>query len=393
MKILLAEKDKSLREILSMLLKSFKYEVVVCDGANETLTAVKSENPDLILIDRNLSETDGLVISKTIKEDFLTAYIPIIVLFDRKQLRRDLLTIEQGIDDYIVKPPDPIDLQIRIELAVRRATHQFFANALTKLPGNRTIQAVVGKAIESGKQFTFGYVDIDRFKYFNDRYGYIRGDKVIIQTSQIISRSVKSLGNAIDFVGHVGGDDFAFLTTPSKEIRISEYIISEFDRLIPLHYSKEDRLRGFMQARDRQGKISKVPLMSISIALVDNVQTAIATPIELSRIAFDIKHHLKESPGSKFLKNRRMKDDGLQVRPKNEKDAKKYFETGIHAAMKKPIGQLLLDAHLINEAILDEALTKHWDTGQRLGATLIGMGAVDEGRVAAMLKLQEAAQA
>ena len=86
-------------------------------------------------------------------------------------------------------------------------------------------------------------------------------------------------------------------------------------------------------------------------------------------------------------------DDGLQVRPKNEKDAKKYFETGIHAAMKKPIGQLLLDAHLINEAILDEALTKHWDTGQRLGATLIGMGAVDEGRVAAMLKLQEAAQA
>lgn len=391
MKILLAEKDKSLREILNMLLASFKYEVVACDGARETLAAVKSENPDLILIDRDLSESDGLAISKMIKEDFLTAYIPIIVLFDRKQLRRDLLTIEQGIDDYIIKPADPIDLQIRIELAVRRATHQFFANALTKLPGNRTIQAKIEKTIESGKHFTFGYVDIDHFKYFNDRYGYIKGNQVIIQTSQIISRSVKLLGNTSDFVGHVGGDDFVFLTTPDKEIPISEYIIKEFDRLIPLHYSKEDRVRGGMQAQDRQGTIRTVPLMSISIALVDNVHAAIATPIELSRIAFEIKHHLKRAPGSKFLKNRRVRDGGLHLRPKSAMNAKRHIEARAPAEIKKPIGQLLLEARLINEEILDEALARHWDTGQRLGATLIGMGVVDEGRVAAMLKLQEAA--
>lgn len=389
MKILLAEKDKSVREILTMLLKSFKYEVVVCEGAEDTLTAVKSEKPDLILIDRNLSDRDGLDISKKIKEDFVTAYIPIILLFDRRQLRRDLLTIEQGVDDYIIKPPDPIDLQIRIELAVRRATHQFFANALTKLPGNRTIEVMTKRAIESEKKFCFGYVDIDRFKYFNDRYGHVKGDKVLIQTSQIISRSVKSFGNPTDFVGHVGGDDFVFVTTPPKDTLISQHIIKEFDRLILLHYSKDDRLKGFIQTRNRQGKLSKMQLMSISIALVDNIYATIETPIELSRIAFDIKRHLKTLPGSNFLKNRRVRDKGLQVRPKKENKARKQTKITAQAKIKKPIGQLLLEADLISETVLDEALVKHWDTGQRLGSTLIGMGAVEENCVLEMLKLQE----
>lgn len=389
MKILLAEKDKSVSEILTMLLKSFKYDVVVCEGAQDTLTAVKSENPDLILIDRNLSERDGLDISRKIKEDFLTAYIPIIVLFDRRQLRRDLLTIEQGVDDYIIKPPDPIDLQIRIELAVRRATHQFFANALTKLPGNRTIEVMTKRAMESGKKFSFGYVDIDRFKYFNDRYGHVKGDKVLIQTSQIISRSVKSFGNPTDFVGHVGGDDFVFITTPAKDTSISEHIIKEFDRLILLHYSKDDRLKGFIQTRNRQGKLSTMQLMSISIALVDNVYAKIVTPIELSRIAFGIKHHLKTLPESNFLKNRRVRDNGLSVRPKRKDKAKKQIKTTAQSKLKKPIGQLLLEADLISESVLDEALVKHWNTGQQLGSTLIGMGAVEENRVLEMLKLQE----
>lgn len=388
MKILLAGKDKSVRNILSMLQKSFKYDMVVREGTEDTLAAVKSENPDLILIDRNLSDRDGLDISKKIKEDFLTAYIPIIVLFNRWQLPQDLLSKEQGIDDYIIKPLDPIDLQIRIELAVRRATHQFFDNALTKLPGNRTIEIMTRRAIKSGKKFSLGYVDIDRFKYFNDCYGYVKGDRVLIQTSQIISHSVKSFGNPTDFVGHVGGDDFVFITTPTKNTPISEHIIKEFDRLILFHCPKDDRLKGFMKTWDRQGKLSKIPFLSISIALVDNVYAKIGTSIELSMIAFDIKHHLKKLPGSNFLKNRRVKDNGLLVRAKKEAKGKKQTKITAQTKIKKPIGQLLLEANLISESILDDALVKHWVTGQRLGMTLIGMGAVEEKRIFKMLKFQ-----
>jgi diguanylate cyclase (GGDEF)-like protein len=389
MKILLAEKGGNFGKVLQILLKSYKHDLVTSKGANDTLAAIRETSPDLILIDRDLQDKDGLEMSKMIKADFLTAYIPIIVLIDRKQVRRDLLEIEQGIDDYIIKPPDPIDLQIRIEMAVRRATHQFFANALTRLPGNRTIEIVLKKVVQSNKEFSFGYIDIDRFKYFNDCYGYLKGDVVIIQTSQIISRTIKMLGNKDDFVGHVGGDDFVFVTTPDKEEAIVLEIIKEFDRLSPYHYSKKDRLSGHIETRDRQGKISKIPLMSISIALINNKDIKINSLVQLSEIASEIKGHLKTISGSKFLRNRRVEEKEKWIRTKQANDIKRKIERLERNNSKKPLGQLLLEADLINKELLDEALIKHWRTGQNLGQTLIGMGLVKKDDISNMLKLQE----
>lgn len=388
MKILLVEKNKSLEEILHMLLRSFKYEVVIARTASDALSMIKITSPDLIIVDNDLVDMNGLEISKNIKQDFLTAYIPIILLIDRKQVRRDLLEIEQGIDDYLIKPPDPIDLQIRIEMAVRRATHQFFANGLTKLPGNRTIEIVLKKIIQSNQIFSFGYTDIDRFKYFNDLYGYLKGDFVIIQISQIISRAIKKFGNQTDFVGHVGGDDFVFITTPDKEDTIAQEIIREFDRLIPYHYSTEDRLHRFIQIRDRQNKLTKIPLMSVSIALVNNTNIQINSLIELSEIAFEIKSHLKTIDGSKYLKNRRGEDKGKKIREEESDNIDKGIKKAKKIDSKKPIGQLLLDEGLIKREQLDEALINHWRTGQSLGQTLIGMGLVREDDILRMLNLQ-----
>ena len=62
MKILLVEKEGSFGDVLFMLLKSFKYEVVASKGANDALTAIKETSPDLILIDRDLQDKDGLEI-------------------------------------------------------------------------------------------------------------------------------------------------------------------------------------------------------------------------------------------------------------------------------------------------------------------------------------------
>ena len=373
-----------------MLLKSFKYEVVISSNADDTLSAIKESLPDLILIDKDLQGKDGLEIPKVVKEDFLTSYIPIIVLIDRRQVRRDLLEIEQGVDDYIIKPPDPIDLQIRIEMAVRRATHQFFANGLTRLPGNRTIEIILNKIIKSNKIFSFGYLDIDRFKYFNDRYGYLKGDVVIIQTSQIISRTIKKFGNKSDFVGHIGGDDFVFITTPDKEEAIALEIIKEFDRLIKYHYSKEDRSEGSIEMEDRQGKMSKIPLMSISIALVNNENTHINNLVDLSEISSEIKGYLKSvSGGSKFLINRRVEDRGKNIRTKQTNKIRRKIESIRRANnLKKPLGQLLLEANLINEEALEEALVKHYRTGQFLGQTIVGMGLVEENEISKILKFQ-----
>ncbi|MFH1269462.1 MAG: diguanylate cyclase [Candidatus Omnitrophota bacterium] len=313
-KIVLVVPDLKLREILLYLLKAWEYRVILLEEGQDVIESLKKENPHLIIIDAATNGKKGLSICREIKDDFLTSYIPTIVLIDKRQLRRDLLSIEQGVDDYLIKPPDPIDLEIRIVLALRSAAHHFNANALTRLPGNKLIRRELVEKLDSGHPFSFHYLDIDNFKSYNDKYGYLRGDEVILETSRIISKNVKAAGNSQDFVGHIGGDDFVLITTPDKSEPIAKEIIGEFDAMAPKRYSEEDLKSGFIRSSDRSGKITDIPLMSLSVAIVNNTIGQAMNLFELMDTTAELKKYLKGLPGSNFMVNRRVLDNGIKKR-------------------------------------------------------------------------------
>lgn len=313
-KVLLAVPDQRLRDILLYLLRAWEYAVVTLQEGEDAVECAKKEEPSLVLIDAAFENRQGLKICRLLKDDFLTAYIPTIVLIDKRQLRRDLLSIEQGVDDFLLKPPDPIDLEIRIVLALRSAAHHFNANALTKLPGNRLIEKELVQRVEAKEAFSFHYIDIDNFKSYNDKYGHLRGDTVLIETAEIVSRSVKKNGNHDDFVGHVGGDDFVVITRPERAERVARQTIEEFDARVPDFYAPEDRSAGFIVARDRSGRVTNIPLMSLSIAIVNSTPQQNNTLLEITDVAAELKKYLKGLKGSNYMVNRRAMDKGITGR-------------------------------------------------------------------------------
>src|SRR3990167_3553751 len=186
-KIFLAEGEEVIAELLPQILKPIGFDVILaCDG-HVAFEKIKQEQPHLIILDGNLKGIDGFTLCKMLKSDFLTSYIPIILLLDKRQIRKEILEVKEGVDDYILKPPDPIDLQVRIEMALRRTDHQVHASSLTRLPGNKAIESAARARITEEKPFSFMYLDIDHFKSFNDIYGYLRGDGVIMQTTRILT--------------------------------------------------------------------------------------------------------------------------------------------------------------------------------------------------------------
>lgn len=379
-KVLLVIEDQGLEKILTYLLKAWSYDVIICNEGNQALNVASQKYPDLIIMDAHLMHADGLKICKILKHDFITSYIPIIILIEKKQLRRNLLDIEQGVDDFLVKPPDPIDLEIRIALSMRSAAHQFHANALTKLPGNKSIEKRIKSRLEANEIFSFAYIDINNFKSFNDKYGYINGDRIILQTAKILTSAVKKYGQQGDFVGHIGGDDFVYITSPENEEMIAKECLHEFDRLIPLHYTPEDRKTGHIHAKDRSGHPRNIPLMGLSIAIVNNVNFRIHSIYQLIEVAFEIKNFLKKHPASNYLVNRRVSDTGMDRRSLLQEQYSLELKKHQHPHVKthKPLGQMLLETHLLNETQLNESLVHHWTTGQRLGEAAVSMGFVEE---------------
>ena len=179
------------------------------------------------------------------------------------------------------------------------------ASPLTRLPGGIAIENMLNRRLKSGQPVAFCLLDMDNFKAFNDHYGYALGSEVIKETALIIENAVKKKGSPDDFIGHVGGDDFVVITTPEYMREISSEVISEFDRRIPLFYNQEDREKGYIPGRSRQGEELRFPLMTISIAIVTNIDRRLSSPLEVSEIAAELKKYAKTIAASIYVVDQR----------------------------------------------------------------------------------------
>ena len=379
-KILIISSDGKLKEVLKFCFDGWGYEVFLEDAGLEDLTPIKKISPDVVVADVYSASKERLRICRTLKDDFITAFIPIVALIDKRQLRDQLLEIKQGIDDYLIKPPDPLDLRVRIEMAIKRSQYSFYSSPLTGLPSGRIIEETLKSKIETRESFAFGYIDIDNFKYFNDVYGYLKGDRVIMQTAYMLYTAIKESGNKNDFIGHIGGDDFVFITSVDKHRAVSEKFISFFDRLMPFHYSDTDRSNGYIAARDRTRKIKNIPLMSVSLALViKDGLSDIKNTIEINEKVFEIKRYLKTVAGSKFMSDRRNRKENLSgpsIHKSGDRSKDSY----------KPLGQVLMSKGELSQSQLDEGLLAHWKRGIVLGEVLKELGFITEDNLREALK-------
>lgn len=182
-----------------------------------------------------------------------------------------------------------------------------FANPLTGLPGNRQIEEELINRLNSDQPFSIIYSDLDHFKSFNDCYGFERGDLVIQLAADIMKEVTAGLGKEDDMVGHIGGDDYIIITRPDVAEAICGAIITSFEARVPELYDPEDRERGYIDTRDRQDRPIRLPLMSISLAIINAQPQQYQSTEELARVAADLKKYAKSQKGSIYVIERRNK--------------------------------------------------------------------------------------
>lgn len=303
-KILIVDDDPDILDVLTLTLAE-SYDVIAALNGQEGLQAVKMNAPNLIITDYKMPIMDGRQFCQTLKKDILLQHIPVIMLTGKGEVKDKVGGIDAGADDYIVKPFEPQELLARIKMILRRTERSLDANPLTHLPGNVSIMDEIQYRIDNKKFFAVGYADLDKFKTYNDKYGFERGDDVIRQTARILIQVANAKAPENGFVGHIGGDDFVFICDDEKADSISQKIIEEFDTLSPGFYNEEDRKNGFITARDRQNKEIKIGFLSISIGIVSNATQKITHLAQIGEIGAELKKYAKSIEGSIFVRDKR----------------------------------------------------------------------------------------
>mgnify|MGYP000489320458 CR=1 FL=1 len=304
-RILVVDDDPDIRDVLKLTLAEENYTILEAEDGEEALKIINSRPLDLVILDYKIPKLDGRQVLRRVKDDLLLRHLPIIMLTGKGELEDKVGGLDAGADDYITKPFEPKELLARIRMTLRRTERDLGANPLTRLPGNVSILNELSSRLEKNSLFAVAYLDLDKFKSYNDKYGFEFGDEVIRETARILIKTIHEQGNPDDFIGHIGGDDFVVITTPEKVDNICEQIIEQFKQVSPSFYNEEDRKRGYIIARDRKGNEEKVSLLSVSIGVVTNESRKISHVAEIGEIGAELKGYAKSLEGNNYVKDKR----------------------------------------------------------------------------------------
>ncbi len=303
--ILIVDDDPDLRDIVRSILEPAGFAVTEASDGGQALLEVRARPPALIILDYMMPRVTGPEVCDQLKQDAVLQHVPIIMLTGKSEVQDKVFCLNAGADDYLVKPFEPQELLARVHMVLRRAAIDLDANPLTKLPGNISIQREMERRIATGEPFAVCYLDLNRFKAFNDHYGFKRGDDAIQRTASVILQTSKQHGSARDFVGHIGGDDFIVVTSVERAEGVCEAILRAFDAMAPQLYDPDDRARGYLAHVDRKGEPVKVPLLSVAIALVSTATTPLTHPGQIAALGAELKAHAKQFERSIYVKERR----------------------------------------------------------------------------------------
>jgi diguanylate cyclase (GGDEF)-like protein len=308
-RILIAEDESSLREVLRLVLEREGFLVTEAENGVEALRLAHAEVPDLVLLDVMMPDLDGFEVCRQLRAAFATRNIPIVMLTARTELSDKVRGLEGGANDYVTKPWENRELVLRVRNVLDWSAQQRAASPLTGLPGNHSINDEIRRRLGDHQPFSLLQIDVDHFKAFNDYYGYARGDQAIQMLARILSESALQKGGPDAFIGHIGGDDFVVLCEPDAAETLGEVILDAFNKASQELYDAEDRERGFVEVLNRRHVVERFPLMSLTIALVSTDCIPVSHLAELIDIAQELKAHGKGIPGSVLVGERRRRND------------------------------------------------------------------------------------
>jgi len=308
--IVYADDHREMRDMVRALLGSSGHEVDSVPDGRAALAAMQAREPDLLILDIMMPGMNGLDACRVVKSNPFTARVPVLMLTAEGQIESKVEGFEAGADDYLAKPFDPRELRARVTALLRLVRREADRNPTSGLPGGRAIEEEILRRIERDDTFAVCYLDIDHFKPFADTFGFAAADAVIKGTGSAILDAVAAgtnepeiPGEALDFVGHVGGDDFLVVTRTTRAELVVRNSTERFREVIARVVGYEALERGAFAGVDRDGVIRCFPIAQMSAAVVAVRPEHWVSIGHLGALAADAKRRAKREGAGTVLVN------------------------------------------------------------------------------------------
>lgn len=257
--ILVVDDSKANLTLAKQALEDY-YQVCLVPSGNMAIRFLEKRIPNLILLDINMPEMDGLETLRQIRLMEECNDIPVIFLTSRTDPETEVSCLRLGASDFIGKPFVPEVMRSRIartleleeyrrkaEKRAKRFENIALTDGLTGLWNRSYLTTKIHEVLGRGSNAVYMIVDVDHFKSVNDKLGHIKGDEVLKRIAHMMAEAFPD-----DIVARLGGDEFViFIENPPEHDALCKRI-TEFQTWVN---------------EDLKVSANGIPTLSIGVAL------------------------------------------------------------------------------------------------------------------------------
>lgn len=237
MKLLVADDSKVSRMMLLAITKGWGYDVIMAEDGEEAWQIMQEDDaPSLLLLDWEMPKMNGVEVCERVIAQSPENPAYVLLLTSRTGSDDIVEGLSKGASDYLSKPFDSAELQVRLQVGKRMIEMQDKLNAtleeltqlashdvLTGLLNRRAIMEALPKEVKRIDRLKhdlgIGMCDIDHFKSINDTYGHLVGDEVLKEVTKRMQKVLRDY----DLIGRYGGEEFLVITPVDKDSCTSVY--------------------------------------------------------------------------------------------------------------------------------------------------------------------------
>ena len=285
--ILIVDDDEAIRDSMYEFMERAGFNAFAAASAEDAITILKANTIEIVITDIMLPDQDGLELTDLIKANY---DIDVIVMTGYSGNYSYEEAINKGASDFIFKPVrfEEVLLRLKRVLRERQLTKErvqilekleklAITDGLTKLYNLRhfynQLEVEVDRSSRYGHSLGLLLLDIDRFKDYNDTYGHLEGNKVLIRLSQIINSCLRTMDSAYRYGGEeftiilpeTGGEEAKTVAHRIRKAVAAEKFIPESNKpdqvtisIGVTEYCQEEEFADFIKRADKAMYLSKL---------------------------------------------------------------------------------------------------------------------------------------
>jgi diguanylate cyclase (GGDEF)-like protein len=216
-RILIIDDDQHVYDTVDAMLTDIAQETLWAPLPERGIVMAMQEDPDVILLDINMPNMDGVKVCRHLQETDSTRDIPILFLTVERKIASLAHALDSGGSDYILKPFNEIDLRARVRVALRtkymidllreQARIDPLSGLANRAALDETITAHIAAYERHEQPFALLMLDLDNFTKINDSHGHAVGDDLL----RTLANELEASCRPYDKPCRYGGDEFAVI--------------------------------------------------------------------------------------------------------------------------------------------------------------------------------------